>query len=144
MRHVGASLNASGEWLWSFVTVFASPIALADPKVGPKIWFWYLVSLENRRKPLVECLLICPSLPCQAFNVLAIPFVYYCCPETAGQNLEELDVLYCKDEGVKRRLLQERQEAYDAAEAKAIRQAGLDEPKSTDVFTGKAERDELA
>ena len=45
LRHVGASLNASGEWRWSFVTVFASPIALADPKVGPRIWFWYLVSL---------------------------------------------------------------------------------------------------
>lgn len=44
LRHVGASLNASGEWLWSFVTVFASPIALANPKVGPRIWFWYLVS----------------------------------------------------------------------------------------------------
>lgn len=43
LRHVGAALNASGEWLWSFVTTFASPIALADPNVGPRIWFWYLV-----------------------------------------------------------------------------------------------------
>ncbi|KAK4048331.1 hypothetical protein OIV83_004853 [Microbotryomycetes sp. JL201] len=96
LRHVGAALNACGEWLFSFVTTFASPIALADPKVGANIWWWFF-----------------------AFNVLAIPFIYFLVPETAGKNLEELDVLYCKDPVVRQRIYQERASAMAAAEKAA-------------------------
>jgi hypothetical protein len=64
LRHVGGALNASGEWLWSFVTVFASPIAQGNPSVGWKVWLWYLV-----------------------FNILAIPFTYYL-PETGKLTIQ--------------------------------------------------------
>ncbi|KAK4053947.1 hypothetical protein OIO90_003784 [Microbotryomycetes sp. JL221] len=101
LRHVGAALNASGEWLFSFVTTFASPIALADPRVGPRIWIWYLV-----------------------FNVLAIPFIYFLVPETARKNLEELDVLYCKDPAVRERITNERAAAMAAAERAAEKRIG--------------------
>lgn len=102
MRHTGAALNASGEWLWSFVTVLASPIAVDDPAVGWKIWLWYLV-----------------------FNVLAIPFVYYCLPETAGRNLEELDTLFCAADQ-KDRLIQERSELMANANKTVANKLGMD------------------
>lgn len=75
----------------------------------------------------------------QAFNILAIPFVYFCCPETAGKNLEELDTLFCKDPTVRARLQQERQDAFDAAERKALRENGLEAPGSkVDSYSGNS------
>jgi len=47
LRHTGAALNACGEWLWSFITVFAAPIGLADPATGPKIWWWFYVGRQT-------------------------------------------------------------------------------------------------
>lgn len=56
LRHLGGAAGAFGEWLFSFITVFAGGIALAN--VGWKIWLWMLLS-------------------CAA----AVPFVYFLCPE---------------------------------------------------------------
>ncbi|KAL2112381.1 hypothetical protein VUR80DRAFT_7736 [Thermomyces stellatus] len=79
LRHAGAAAGAFGEWLFSFITVFAGGIALQN--VGWKIWIWMALSC-----------------------FLAIFFVFFLCPETTGKSLEEIDVLFAKD-GVKRSLL---------------------------------------
>ncbi|RGP68535.1 sugar transporter stl1 [Fusarium sporotrichioides] len=62
-----------GEWLFSFITVFAGGIALQN--VGWKIWIWM-------------------ALSCFA----AIFFVCFMCPETTGKTLQEIDVLLAKEE----------------------------------------------
>jgi hypothetical protein len=51
--------------------VFAGGIGLQN--VGWKMWLW--------------CLLSC---------ALAVPFVYFLCPETTGKTLEEIDILFAK------------------------------------------------
>ncbi|KAJ9349920.1 hypothetical protein DTO280E4_8835 [Paecilomyces variotii] len=73
-RHIGFALSVSCQWLMAFLTVFAGPIAIADPSVGFKAWIWFLV-----------------------FNFIAIPFVYFACPETRGHSLEGVDLLFMKD-----------------------------------------------
>ncbi|KAH6663991.1 general substrate transporter [Plectosphaerella plurivora] len=73
LRHAGAAAGAFGEWLFSFITVFAGGIALQN--VGWKIWIWM-------------------ALSCFA----AIFFVYFMCPETTGKSLEEIDLLFAKDD----------------------------------------------
>jgi hypothetical protein len=50
-RHIGFSLGVSCQWLFAWLTVYAGPIAAANPKVGWKVWIWFLV-----------------------FNILSIPF----------------------------------------------------------------------
>ncbi|KAH6682828.1 general substrate transporter [Halenospora varia] len=72
LRHAGAAAGAFGEWLFSFITVFAGGIALRN--VGWKIWLWM-------------------ALSCAA----AVPFVYFMCPETSGKTLEEIDLIFAKD-----------------------------------------------
>lgn len=42
-RHIGFALSVSAQWLMAFVTVFAGPIAIADPNVGWKAWIWFLL-----------------------------------------------------------------------------------------------------
>lgn len=39
-RHIGAGACAFGEWLMTFITVFAAPIGLDN--VGWKLWLWIL------------------------------------------------------------------------------------------------------
>lgn len=39
-RHIGGAATAFGEWLMTFITVFAGPIGLAD--IGWKFWIWVL------------------------------------------------------------------------------------------------------
>jgi hypothetical protein len=52
--------------------------------VGPKIFIW----------PLLCCF-------------LAAAYVYYCCPETTGKTLEELDMLFARSQTTKDRIQQE-------------------------------------
>jgi hypothetical protein len=42
-RHVGFALSVSCQWLAAFLTVYAGPIAIADPNVTWKTWIWFLV-----------------------------------------------------------------------------------------------------
>jgi hypothetical protein len=89
LRHAGAAAGATGEWLFSFITVFAGGIALQN--VGWKIWIWMALSCA-----------------------LAVPFVWFCCPEvrsmleklqhtllisrqTTGKSLEEIDLIFAKE-----------------------------------------------
>jgi hypothetical protein len=51
--------------------VFAGGIALQN--VGWKIWLWMLFSCA-----------------------LAVPFIYFMCPETSGKSLEEIDLIFAK------------------------------------------------
>ncbi|KAL9109794.1 MAG: hypothetical protein Q9227_005663 [Pyrenula ochraceoflavens] len=71
-RHIGFALSVSAQWLMAFVTVFAGPIAIADPSVGWKTWIWFLV-----------------------FNFIAVPY------ETRGHTLEEIDLIFVADEKLK-------------------------------------------
>ncbi|KAH7371117.1 general substrate transporter [Pyrenochaeta sp. MPI-SDFR-AT-0127] len=73
LRHAGAAAGAFGEWLFSFITVFAGGIALQN--VGWKIWIWMALSCA-----------------------VAVVFVYFMCPETSGKSLEEIDLIFAKDE----------------------------------------------
>ncbi|OQE12190.1 hypothetical protein PENVUL_c001G03742 [Penicillium vulpinum] len=70
-RHIGGAASSFGEWLFCFITAFAGGIGLE--KVGWKLWLW--------------CLLSC---------AVAMPFVYFMCPETTGKTLEEIDLLFQK------------------------------------------------
>ncbi|KAH7055557.1 sugar transporter-like protein [Macrophomina phaseolina] len=73
-RHIGFSLSVSAQWLSAFLTTFAGPIAIADTSVGWKTWIWFLV-----------------------FNAIAGPYVYFCCPETRGHTLEEVDLIFMSE-----------------------------------------------
>ncbi|KAF2139254.1 uncharacterized protein K452DRAFT_275396 [Aplosporella prunicola CBS 121167] len=73
-RHIGFSLSVSAQWLSAFLTTFAGPIAIADTNVGWKTWIWFLV-----------------------FNAIAGPYVYFCCPETRGRTLEEVDLIFVSE-----------------------------------------------
>jgi MFS family permease len=55
-RHLGGAAGAFGEWLFSFITVFAGGIAIQN--IGWKIWIWQVLSCA-----------------------LAVVFVYFMCPE---------------------------------------------------------------
>ncbi|KAK2754289.1 hypothetical protein FQN54_007169 [Arachnomyces sp. PD_36] len=70
-RHIGGSASSFGEWHMTFITVFAGGIAIQN--IGWKIWIWQLLSC-----------------------IIAIPFVYFMCPETGGKTLEEIDHIFMK------------------------------------------------
>lgn len=68
-RHIGGAFTGFGEWLMTFITVFAGPIGLTN--VGWKFWIWVLCG-----------------------NLVAIAFVFFLCPETGGKTLEQVDFLF--------------------------------------------------
>ncbi|KAF2636797.1 MFS transporter [Massarina eburnea CBS 473.64] len=68
-RHIGGAATATGEWLMTFITVFAGPIGFE--KVGWYFWLWVISG-----------------------NVVAAVFVFLLCPETGGRTLEEVDYLF--------------------------------------------------
>ncbi|KAK3707109.1 hypothetical protein LTR37_012278 [Vermiconidia calcicola] len=68
-RHIGAGACATGEWLMTFITVFAGPIGFN--RIGWYFWLWVISG-----------------------NVIAIIFVFLLCPETGGKTLEQVDYLF--------------------------------------------------
>lgn len=68
-RHIGAAATAFGEWLMTFITVFAGPIGFDN--VGWPFWFWVISG-----------------------NIVAVIFVFLLCPETGGKTLEQVDYLF--------------------------------------------------
>ncbi|RFU25408.1 hypothetical protein B7463_g10928, partial [Scytalidium lignicola] len=68
-RHIGASFASFGEWLSSFLTVFAAPIGISN--VGWKLYLWILAG------DLVGC-----------------AFVWFLCPETGNRTLEQVDDIF--------------------------------------------------
>ncbi|KAK3622728.1 hypothetical protein LTR56_022021 [Elasticomyces elasticus] len=70
-RHIGGAFTASGEWLMTFITVFAGPIGFDG--IGWYFWLWVISG-----------------------NVVAIVFVFLLCPETGGKTLEQVDYLFVR------------------------------------------------
>jgi MFS family permease len=70
-RHIGGAFTGFGEWLMTFITVFAGCIGLTN--MGWKFWLWVLSG-----------------------NLVAIAFVFFLCPETGGKTLEQVDYLFTK------------------------------------------------
>lgn len=68
-RHIGGAATAFGEWLMTFITVFAGPIGFEN--IGWYFWLWVI-----------------------AGNVVAVVFVFLLCPETGGKTLEQVDYLF--------------------------------------------------
>tara|TARA_R110002003_G_scaffold193_10_gene14991 strand:+ start:209 stop:688 length:480 start_codon:yes stop_codon:yes gene_type:complete len=68
-RHIGGAATAFGEWLMTFITVFAGPIGFAN--IGWYFWLWVISG-----------------------NVIAVLFVFLLCPETGGRTLEDVDFLF--------------------------------------------------
>ena len=68
-RHIGGAATAFGEWLMTFLTVFAGPIGLTN--IRWHFWLWVFSG-----------------------NVIAVIFVFFLCPETGGKTLEQVDYLF--------------------------------------------------
>lgn len=68
-RHIGGAATAAGEWLMTFITVFAGPIGFDN--IGWYFWLWVISG-----------------------NVVAVLFVFFLCPETGGKTLEQVDYLF--------------------------------------------------
>ncbi|KAK4555211.1 hypothetical protein LTR86_007507 [Recurvomyces mirabilis] len=81
-RHVAGSLGAAGEWFSTWVMVFGGGTGINA--VGPKIFVW----------PLLCCF-------------LSAAYVYFCCPETTGKTLEEIDVLFARSGKTRDRIYNE-------------------------------------
>jgi MFS family permease len=67
-RHISGAAGSLGEWLWSFITVFAGGIAIE--RTGWKIWIWQVIA---------------------CFGI--IPFVYYMCPEVSRRSSRTLQTV---------------------------------------------------
>lgn len=89
-RHIAGSIGAFGEWLFTFLVVFAGGVALNT--VGWKIWLWMLLSC-----------------------VATLAFVYFMCPEMTGKSLEEIDVLFATEEVKAQLAMQHSNEVSDDA-----------------------------
>lgn len=81
-RHVAGSLGSAGEWFSTWVMVFGGGTGINA--FGPRIFIW----------PLICCF-------------LAAAYVYYCCPETTGKTLEEIDALFARSQQVRDRVVDE-------------------------------------
>ncbi|KAL5600649.1 hypothetical protein FOVSG1_008461 [Fusarium oxysporum f. sp. vasinfectum] len=72
LRHVGSSVAAFSEWLWTFVIALVTPYAIDTAG-----WKFYLLF----------CVMI----------LLNIPFTFFFLPETSGKTLEELDYVFSEE-----------------------------------------------
>ncbi|EXA51331.1 hypothetical protein FOVG_03788 [Fusarium oxysporum f. sp. pisi HDV247] len=72
LRHVGSSIAAFSEWLWTFVIALVTPYAIDTAG-----WKFYLLF----------CVMI----------LLNIPFTFFFLPETSGKTLEELDYVFSEE-----------------------------------------------
>ncbi|KAF5541172.1 sugar transporter [Fusarium phyllophilum] len=72
LRHVGSSIAAFSEWLWTFVIALVTPYAIDT--AGWKLY-------------LLFCVMI----------LLNIPFTFFFLPETSGKTLEELDYVFSEE-----------------------------------------------
>lgn len=94
-RHVAGSLGAAGEWFSTWVMVFGGGTGINA--VGPKIFIW----------PLLCCF-------------LAAAYVYFCCPETTGKTLEEIDVLFARSQKTRDEIFEQqatRRQSYGSLES---------------------------
>ncbi|KAG4441949.1 hypothetical protein IFR05_002568 [Cadophora sp. M221] len=73
LRHVGSAIGPFSEWMWTFVIVLVTPVAIENAG-----WKFYLLF----------CIM----------NALSFPFVYFFLPETKGKTLEEIDYVFANAE----------------------------------------------
>ncbi|OCK86855.1 uncharacterized protein K441DRAFT_683033 [Cenococcum geophilum 1.58] len=80
-----------------------APIAITDTNVGWKTWIWLLVfnaiaasyrrpTLHSMLSEFTRACLLCPQV---FFTDMLV--VYYCCPETRGRSLEEIDLIFMSE-----------------------------------------------
>ena len=89
-RHVAGSLGAAGEWFSTWVMVFGGGTGINA--VGPKIFIW----------PLLCCF-------------LSAAYVYFCCPETTGKTLEEIDALFARSQTTRDKIFNQQTERRASA-----------------------------
>jgi MFS family permease len=92
-RHISGAAGSFGEWLFSFITVFAGGIAVE--RVGWSIWIWQVVACFCMI-PFVY--FMCPEVSCQPRLVPLLQNISCADPrlQTSGKTLEEIDVLFAK------------------------------------------------
>ncbi|KAL6248459.1 hypothetical protein RBB50_004714 [Rhinocladiella similis] len=73
VRHVGTAMGVFTQWFITFIVVKFGPMGIQN--IGYRFYILFCV-----------------------FNVLAIPFVYFCVKETKGLSLEEIDLLFARKE----------------------------------------------
>ncbi|OBT74439.1 hypothetical protein VF21_06607 [Pseudogymnoascus sp. 05NY08] len=77
LRHIGSAIGPFSEWLWTFVIVLITPTAIRNAG-----WKFYILF----------CIM----------NMLCIPFIWICLPETNGKTLEEIDYVFANAEAKER------------------------------------------
>ncbi|CAF3541979.1 unnamed protein product [Fusarium graminearum] len=87
LRRAGAAAGASGKWLFCFITVFATEIALQN--VGWKIWSCPASRLSSL---YISCILKYALTYCTQRSLLTN------LKKTTGKTLKEIDVLFAKED----------------------------------------------
>jgi MFS family permease len=94
-RHISGAAGSLGEWLFSFITVFAGGIGV-DRTVW-KIWIWQIIACFGVI-PFVYYM--CPEVSSFALTVIPLHLntwlTCYCHLQTKGKTLEEIDTLFAK------------------------------------------------
>ncbi|RFU35479.1 hypothetical protein B7463_g875, partial [Scytalidium lignicola] len=71
LRHVGGALSPFSQWMWSFVVIEITPVAIDN--IGWRLYLLYII--------------------CTA---LSIPFIYFFLLETKGKTLEDINYIFAE------------------------------------------------
>jgi hypothetical protein len=90
LRHRGASISASLNWIFNFLIVYITP-----PAIGSIKWRFYIIFaiLNATWVPIMVC---CASRY-KPYLLMLIQLQYFFFPETKGLHLEDVDRLFAKE-----------------------------------------------